>query len=48
MYIHDKIGLCRQEGCREQWKFLLEVLYLPWTTLLKVKKVQDQGLVSSF
>lgn len=38
----------REEGYREKWKFLLEgEIYLPWTTLLKMKRAQDQGLVSS-
>lgn len=46
--IYNKIRLWGLERCRAQWKFLLEVLYLPWTTLLKVKRAQVQGLVSSF
>lgn len=36
------------ERFREQWKFLLEVFYLPWMTLLKVKSVQILRLGQPF
>lgn len=42
-----KLGSEGRKDNREQWKFLLEVFYLQWTTLLRVKRAQGPGLVSS-